>query len=323
VSASENIGFGSPQTVIFRRQISGTRVQLRLEDAGAVTSVTLGVTVIPESHYAQQITVFETEEPQGNPQSHKLVDWSTVQTAIGERPGLLGLAAEVGGLRGVRPLPPREVDYLGYSPDEVGFHGEKAAMMLLSAGADGLAAVNQWFERLHVRLSIKEGSDTFEVIAEGTATEKVNLVDSGAGIAQVLPLLVQLELADKMPRLWCIEQPELHLHPAAHAVVVEALLQRVNRDPASRILVETHSDAIVLRIRRELAAGRLTPDDVRVYFVDETQREGSVVTEIELTDEGTPTWWPKGVFAEPQEEYFAIRRELDKRRARDERPGEV
>jgi predicted ATPase len=141
----------------------------------------------------------------------------------------------------------------------------------------------------------------------------VSLRDSGAGIAQVLPLIVAVRLAQARPSLFCIEQPELHLHPRAHVAIAELLLECVTRRPSTRLLVETHSDVLVLRVRRAIAAGELEPRDVRIYFVDEDSVEGSRVQEIELDERATPRWWPKDVFGEPQREYLELRRELARR----------
>lgn len=53
------------------------------------------------------------------------------------------------------------------------------------------------------------------------------------------------------------------------------------------------------------------PDEVALYFVDEiNDGPGSIVKPIALNDRGTPDWWPKGVFAENQAEFYAIRQEL-------------
>jgi predicted ATPase len=76
----------------------------------------------------------------------------------------------------------------------------------------------------------------------------------------------------------------------------------------------------VLRLRREIAAKRLAKNDVRIYFVDESEAkgpdQGSTLREIGLNDRGTPEWWPKGVFAESQAEFHRIRQELAKRDGR-------
>ncbi|MCP4501858.1 MAG: AAA family ATPase [Deltaproteobacteria bacterium] len=153
-------------------------------------------------------------------------------------------------------------------------------------------------------------------MAEGTSGEEVNIIHSGAGIAQVLPLIVQLKIAKEMPRLFCVEQPELHLHPYAHALVAEAFIDRMKSDPESRFLIETHSDAFVLRFRRELALGNFKPEEVRCYFVDDSGEGGSNVKETKFDADGTPEWWPPDVFAEPEQEFFEIQRIIAERDAR-------
>jgi predicted ATPase len=150
----------------------------------------------------------------------------------------------------------------------------------------------------------------------------VNIADAGAGIAQILPLVVALKAVPSadLPSLFIVEQPELDMHPYAHARVAELLIDAVVASKTIRLLVETHSDALVLRLRRELAATRMTPDDIRLYFVDDPvpqgPGQGSTLREIRLNDRGTPDWWPKGVFAESQAEFHKIRQELAKRDGR-------
>lgn len=103
------------------------------------------------------------------------------------------------------------------------------------------------------------------------------------------------------------------MHPRAHVAIAELLLEYVHRNASASLLVETHSDVLVLRIRREIAAGKLSPKDVRIYFVDEDSTTGSVVIPVELDESATPQWWPKDVFGEPQREYFLLRQELVRR----------
>lgn len=317
--------FGSPQAAIFRKQLSGMSVRFDLGESGAMRAVALGVTVLSERQHAQQVTRFTTElvsEASASTDSGEeavalgLSDWKDVRRVIAASRVLPALTREIGALRGVRPLPDSEYLQVGYTPEQVGIRGEFAPAILFAAGAEGLRAVNEWFGKVQARLSIDTRGDRFEILVAGPADEAVNLTASGAGIAQALPLVVQLTLAEHLPRLWCVEQPELHLHPAAHPAIAELFLARLASDPGARFLIETHSDALVLRLRREVAAGRLAPSDLRIYFVDERAepRSGSKVREIPLNDEGTPAWWPEGVFAEPEREYFAIRRELRRRR---------
>jgi predicted ATPase len=108
-----------------------------------------------------------------------------------------------------------------------------------------------------------------------------------------------------MPFLDIIEQPELHLHDAAHAALGDLLLSAVAED-AGNLIVETHSESLVLRVRRRVAEG-LSPDRVAIVYVEDNG-DGSRLRRIALRSDGETDWWPEGVFSESFVEVKAIRR---------------
>jgi predicted ATPase len=112
-----------------------------------------------------------------------------------------------------------------------------------------------------------------------------------------------------------IEQPELHLHPAAHADLAELFLTAV-RTTSTRFLIETHSETLLLRLRRHVAKG-LDPSTVAVYFVDRVDGE-SFARRIHIDPDGNLDYWPVGVFAEDYEETRALVRAQRERRRPDE-----
>lgn len=309
------VDFGALQSACFRRKPTGLLGTLGIGGINEAVRVTLGATALPEEAYAQFITRLEIEGKDGSLKKASNVPWVEARPLISAVPRLSELPEGVLVLRGLRPTSERYPPYLGHVPEAVGPLGEKAPMILAASGDEGLRKVNEWFAPLRVRLKVERRGDDFAILAEGPAGEPVNISDSGAGVAQALPLVVAIRLTRLRASLYCLEQPELHMHARAHVAIAELLLESLASHPSMRLLVETHSDVLVLRIRREIAAGRLAPRDVRIYFVDEDSSDGAKVKEIELNDEGTPRWWPKDVFAEAQREYFALRRELAHRRS--------
>lgn len=314
--------------VCHQRRLSGLRGRLLLDDAGGVEEVGLGATAEPEQAYRQVLTEFVLRVS-GEDRAEAL-DWEAVRSQLAQYPALAQLPASLTVLRADRLPMERSIRMSGAAEPALGPRGDGAFEMLAQAGAgarpDLLPAVNDWLKKLDLAVDVvseragsfseRAGSFEVRVTRPGIGGSGVHLLDTGSGVAQVLPLVVALSgHSDVAARdLLIVEQPELHLHPRAHAAVAELFVAATGRAPRRRFLVETHSDAFVLRLRREVAAGRLGPADVRLYFVDEGDgRGGSGVREIPLNERGTPGWWPKGVFAEPQAEYHAIRRELARR----------
>ncbi len=99
-----------------------------------------------------------------------------------------------------------------------------------------------------------------------------NLADVGYGVSQILPLLVVL--LDAQPSIHLLQQPEIHLHPRAQAALGTLLCKLVSssraRQNEQRLIIETHSDYLVDRIRMEVRDDRvdITPDDVTVAFFE-------------------------------------------------------
>ena len=78
----------------------------------------------------------------------------------------------------------------------------------------------------------------------------VDLTSVGVGVSQVMPLLVQCLLTEPGD-LVILEQPELHLHPALQMKLADFLLACVRS--GWQLIVETHSEHLVNRLRRWVA----------------------------------------------------------------------
>ena len=97
---------------------------------------------------------------------------------------------------------------------------------------------------------------------------KYNLMDVGYGVSQVLSLLAQLSQDEDT--LYLLQQPEVHLHPSAQAAL--ATLFGTLAASGSQLIVETHSEYIVDRVRMDLRdrTTGLEPEDVSVLFFERT-----------------------------------------------------
>ena len=127
-----------------------------------------------------------------------------------------------------------------------------------------------------VRLDVRRISgDVYEI----TLNDK-NIVDYGLGTSYVLPLIV---LATLVRKIYIVEEPELHLHPKAQANFVDLVLGLLQRNV--QVIIETHSEHILSRVCRYVAEGKLSREDVKIYYVYMTS-EGTKVKEIKIDDIG-------------------------------------
>jgi predicted ATPase len=148
---------------------------------------------------------------------------------------------------------------------------------------------------------------------------KINLKEVGLGIIHVLPLVVQALISSKKEMLTIIEEPELHLHPAAHGNLAQLFAESL-QDKNKHYLIETHSENFVLRLRRLVAEGDLDKEQIIIYYVDFDEKTTvSKLIRINIDDLGKPRnvegeiYWPKNIFNEALDEINAIRTaQLDK-----------
>jgi predicted ATPase len=213
-----------------------------------------------------------------------------------------------------RQIPERVYFHTGQYPSNVGTRGENAPQILglSSIRKDELVnSVGNWYQKYlgGWKIDVDQTGDFFQIVlvSPDDPLIKINIVDVGQGMSQVLPLVVQCLLTRNVDGMvFIIEQPELHLHPAAHGDLAELFVDSAKAG-RSHYILETHSENIILRIRRLIVQGRLSKDDVIIYWVDDEDRPGSKIKEIMIDDNGDMSDWPKGVFSEDYEEVLAIR----------------
>lgn len=201
-------------------------------------------------------------------------------------------------------------------PAAVGASGEHTAGILASDSTRGQRAL---LREINAGLAESLPGWTVDVMDRGGMvsvvlrsreddTLAVNLVDTGTGVAQALPIFVQRALdrtrPPDLPVLEIVEQPELHLHPYAHAALADLYLSAA-RDTGVRFLIETHSETLLLRLRVRIAERKVDPDDVAIYFV-ESAVGASSVRRINIDSAGNLDYWPEGVFSEDYRETKAL-----------------
>jgi predicted ATPase len=124
--------------------------------------------------------------------------------------------------------------------------------------------------------------------------DMVSIADVGVGVSQTLPVLVALLVA-KPGQLVYIEQPEIHLHPRAQVALAEILADAARR--GVKVVIETHSDLLLLSIQTLVAEGKLPPELVKLHWFELNKKGITEITSRDLDFAGRFGDWPED-FAE-------------------------
>lgn len=146
----------------------------------------------------------------------------------------------------------------------------------------------------------------------------------GTGLSQIVPVVVAVLHPTK--RIVAIEQPELHVHPAVQVGLGDLFIQGIMSDfdelqeqavdPPPILLIETHSEHLMLRLLRRVEESTdgfhpehlrpLRPDDLSVNYIhiDPDTRQMKI-TPLRIDERGEfIDKWPNGFFAERGNELF-------------------
>ncbi len=201
----------------------------------------------------------------------------------------------------------------------IGTKGEYLATVLhasrgrevMSFGNDGeiepmrlIDAVNRWVTRLEIADAIQTrdlGRLGIQVSVQRGAIQTPDLTSVGVGVSQLLPVIVMCLLTEP-GSLILLEQPELHLHPGLQQKLGDFLLACARS--GRQLIVETHSEYIVSRLRRWIAedeSGTLL-NAVALYFVEQNAEDASQFRLVAVNELGGVENWPIGFFDQASNE---------------------
>ena len=147
----------------------------------------------------------------------------------------------------------------------------------------------------------------------------VEFADVGVGVSQVLPVVVGSILPFSV---FAVEQPELHLHPAAQLALGDLFIKTATSDKNKTLLIETHSEHLLLRMLSRIEEGEeelltsipqaerkllqdiqeIGPEMLSVIYV-KPSKDGTQFTVLPVTEDGDFEFgWPDGFFEEREKE---------------------
>lgn len=204
--------------------------------------------------------------------------------------------------------------------NEVDCRGKNLPVFLNSLKNEQFYNFQKWTHRhlgFEVEKSLSEGHVSLKIKKDGQ-DKAVNLSDTGFGYSQILPIVTQLwyiteagnkranAIMDrrnefKLPITIAIEQPELHLHPALQAKLID-IIAKIAMEKDVRFVIETHSETIINRIGLLIDKGKVNNKDIEITIFDKKFGDSKTqVLKSTFDEEGYLKDWPIGFF-EPEED---------------------
>jgi predicted ATPase len=210
----------------------------------------------------------------------------------------------------LRDYPQRDYLWARSRPHDVGPKGENAINAILAATEAGETRVIKgrrgsksfqeviayWLSEMGLIdkfevVEIKSGSNRWQAhVKVRPGSPDALLTDVGFGVSQVLPVITLLYYVPEGATV-ILEQPEIHLHPLAQARLADVIINVAEKRNV-QVILESHSEHLLLRLQRRIAEEQISADKVKLYFC-EIEGPASKVSPLVLDLFGRIENWPE------------------------------
>ena len=214
-------------------------------------------------------------------------------------------------LKPIRAMVNRYYRVQGISIDELDADGSNLPMILKNMSTIELSDFEKWSkEKFGVVFSVTPGEGHISLVIKNDVDGDImtNVADTGYGYSQMLPIVMLLWMIHSRKNMYhnekqktvVIEQPELHLHPAYQAKMIDVFVNIIKEAEkngiALKIIFETHSETMVNRIGTLISDKKICADKVNVLIFDKENEQTNIESKNFDTD-GLLMGWPIGFFA--------------------------
>jgi len=212
------------------------------------------------------------------------------------------LRGKIYWLDGVRARPERRPAKTGSPPDALAPAGGNAVRYLIER-PELLDSVRRFYAALSPPRDLRVQEELnlgYRIRLDRPTGFAIDLIDTGEGMSQVLPVLVAASLAAEQgpSAMLAVEEPESHLHPDAQACLADHLCAIAAQQSPPTMVLETHSRVFLLAVQLAVARGQLRPERVSLTWIDQDPMGRSTITPVELDEQGHPRdGWPAGALA--------------------------
>lgn len=150
--------------------------------------------------------------------------------------------------------------------------------------------VNNWLENFNLSVNVEEFKEVVHHLKVKQNDLSLDITDVGFGISQVLPVIIQGFLSDNGSTT-IIEQPEIHLHPKMQAEMADLFIDIIKNSKGKKLIIETHSEYLLKRLRRRISEGKISPNDVSICLFDpQTKEKSASINHLKIEEKGFFEW---------------------------------
>ena len=161
---------------------------------------------------------------------------------------------------------------------------------MLKKRTDVRGRVNKWLTNFKLKVEVQDVKEVIHSIKVTQNKLSLDITDVGFGISQILPVIVQGFVAPDNS-ITVIEQPEIHLHPKMQGDLADLAIDITKSGNNKRLVIETHSEYLLKRLRRRIAEGEILSDNVAIYLVNSNPVNGtSFLEEVTVAPRGSFKW---------------------------------
>jgi|WetSurMetagenome_2_1015567.scaffolds.fasta_scaffold14366_3 predicted ATPase len=150
--------------------------------------------------------------------------------------------------------------------------------------------VNTWLSKFGIQVDVVEFKEVIHHLKVKQNNLNLDITDVGFGISQILPVIIQGFLSSNKSTT-IIEQPEIHLHPKMQAELADLFIDITKNLNQKKLLIETHSEYLLKRLRRRISEGGISSDKVSICLINpQTDSKGAQITDLQIEQKGFFEW---------------------------------
>jgi predicted ATPase len=209
--------------------------------------------------------------------------------------------------------PKRYYSEIGSTASLVGYSAEKLPNVLIHT-KNIKTEINRWLKKLEVpyNIDIKNLGVSNDLVQISFVDKRkkslskkaktYNMADVGFGVSQLVPIIVQCIQGNN--NILTIMEPEAHLQPGLQANLGELFVNSFTENN-NQLIIETHSEHIILRIQKLVRNGKISNEDVSINYISSDDDGYSHIHNLRMDKRAKMVdYWPGGFFTERLKEFY-------------------